>query len=313
MGKLDELRRATGSNVAESMGKGVARSPMTHGASVSGQADRWTGVERLAGAQRIAVDRIIRDPSQPREIFPAAELQELADSIRARGVLQPIRVRWDEGQSMYVVIAGERRLRASALAGLAEVPCVVHDGAISESDLLLDQLAENLVRLDLQPIEQAKAFRRLMDANGWSARRLAEELHIDHDKVNRSIRLLNLPEDIQEAVADGAIAPTSAFEITKIEDPEIQAEVASLAVAGNLTRSEVAETVRAHTPRSSAKNGKGRASKPKLKTSVILRTALGSKITIENRKGLDDQAIHAALTDAINQIAARLAGHSEAA
>src|SRR5438067_1532706 len=105
MGKLDELRRDAGANVAESMGKGVARAGATHDASPPA-ADRWAGVERLTGAQRIEVGRIVRDPSQPRESFDDAELAELTESIRARGVLQPIRVRWSEEQGMYVVIAG---------------------------------------------------------------------------------------------------------------------------------------------------------------------------------------------------------------
>ena len=164
MSKLDELRRATGGNVAESMGKGVPRAAPTHGASAAVGTDRWTGVERLAGAQRIPVDRIARDPAQPREVFAEVELAELTESIRARGILQPIRVRWDEGMRTYVIIAGERRFRAAQAAGLRDVPTVVQDGPMSDSDILLDQLAENLIRLDLEPIEQARAFKRLMDA-----------------------------------------------------------------------------------------------------------------------------------------------------
>lgn len=313
MSKLDELRRATGGNVAESMGKGVARPGPTHGASPppSG-ADRWSGVERLAGAQRVPVDRIGRDPSQPREVFAEAELAELADSIRERGILQPIRVRWDEGRGMYVVIAGERRYRAATMAGLAVVPCVVEDAPMTDSEILLDQLAENIVRLDLEPIEQAKAFKRLMDANDWSARRLAEALHIDHDKVNRAVRLLALPAAIQDAVAVGEMAPTTAFELTKLADPEAQADVAARVVAEGLNRAEVVEAVREQATRS-PRSGKGRGAKAKpRKTTATIRTAAG-KVTVENRRGVDDETLEAALVEALGTIRARGAGHSEAA
>ena len=221
MSKLDELRRAAGTNVAESMSKDLVRPAATHCASAPAPAgpDRWAGLERLAGAQRIPIGRIERDPGQPREVFDEAELAELAESIRTRGVLQPIRVRWDEGRSMYVVIAGERRLRAAGIAGQADVPCVIHDVPLSEAEILLDQLAENIIRLDLQPIEQARAFRRLMDANGWSARRLAEELHIDHDKVNRAVRLLELPGPVQAAVAGGGPVPDHRLRVIEAPQP----------------------------------------------------------------------------------------------
>lgn len=295
MSKLDELRRAAGSNVSESMGKGVSRSTVTHGASALSGADRWSGVDRLAGAQRIAVDRIVRDFSQPREAFDEAELAELTESIRDRGVLQPIRVRWDEGMGSYVVIAGERRFRASRAAGLDSVPCVIHDAPMTESEILLDQLAENLVRLDLQPIEQARSFRRLMDANEWSARRLAEALHIDHDKVNRAVRLLELPAPVREAVASGGLAPSTAFELTKLDDAIVQAEVAARVVSEGLSRAETIEAVKRAAPARKAGASKGRgAARPSKPITRTFRVPEG-KVTVELRKGVDADAIAALL------------------
>lgn len=308
MSKLDELRKATGANVAESMGRGVPRMGVPHGASATGSAapagpDRWSGVERMAGAQRIALDRIERDPGQPRETFDEAELAELAGSIRARGVLQPIRVRWDEGRGMYVVIAGERRLRASRAAGLSEVPCVVQEAPLSEAEVLLDQLAENMIRLDLEPIEQAQAFKRLMDSQGWSARRLAEELHIDHDKVNRAVRLLNLPESVQEAVAGGQIAPTTAFELSKLDDDGEREAIARRVVAEGLSREDVAETVRRATggrPRGKAK-GRGMKAKVRKVTSRAIRTPAGPRVTLELARGLTPELVVLALEQALEQ------------
>ena len=283
--------------------------------------DRWAGVERLAGAQRIPVDRIERDPDQPRETFDAAELAELTASIRARGVLQPIRVRWDENRGVYLVIAGERRLRAARAAGLADVPCVVQEAPLSAAEVLLDQLAENLIRLDLEPIEQARAFQRLMDSQGWSARRLAEELHIDHDKVNRAVRLLELPAAVQEAVADGQLAPSTAFELSKLEDDAEREAVARRVVAEGLSRGDVAATVRQATggrPRDRSKGRGGTGSKPGKVTSRTLRTPAGPRVTVELSRGLTPERIVQALEQALEQARGELApadgeGRGEAA
>lgn len=310
MGKLDNLRKATGANVAESMGKGVLRPAVTHGASTAPSApDRWTGVERLSGAQRIPLDRIERDPAQPRETFSETELAELTESVRARGILQPIRVRWSEEQGTYIVIAGERRLRAARAAGLPDAPCVIHEAPLSDSEVLLDQLAENMIRLDLEPIEQAKAFKRLMDSQGWSARRLADELHIDHDKINRAVRLLDLPEPVQESVAEGRLAPSTAFELSKLDDAEAQSRVAARAVSEKLSRSDVVEAVRqvSDRPRTSDKGrgvskGKSRSRKP---TSRTFRTP-SARVTVENHRGLDSSAILSALETAADQLRAEL-------
>jgi ParB family chromosome partitioning protein len=318
MGKLDELRRGAGANVAESMGKGVLLGDVTHGAAVprSAPADRWAGVERLAGAQRIAIDRVERDPTQPREDFDGEEakaaLAELAESIRARGILQPIRVRWSEERGMYVVIAGERRLRAAQAAGQVDVPCVIHDGTLSEADLLLDQLAENLIRLDLQPVEQARAFRRLMDANGWSARRLADELHIDHDKVNRAVRLLRLPEDLQAQVESGTVPVSAAAEVAKVGDEATQRAIIGKLAAGTMTRDEAVEEVRQVAPRVAGGKAKGKGKGRKVTTRTI-RTAIGVKVTLERAKGLDADAIRAALAEVLARLDAEGEGRGDQA
>jgi ParB family chromosome partitioning protein len=331
MGKLDELRRGAGANVAESMSKGLVRPGATHGATPPPPAgpDRWAGLERLSGAQTIPLDRIVRDEAQPREVFDEAELAELAASIGARGVLQPIRVRWDEGQGMYVVIAGERRLRAARMAGRPDLPCVVQDGPLSEAELLLDQLAENIIRLDLQPIEQARAFKRLMDANAWSARRLAEELHVDHDKISRAIKVLRLPEDVQEQVASHHLAPSTAAEIARLPDAETQRTLARQAVAEGLSRDQVAEEVRKATeqtqdeptPESGKGKGKGkgkakgRGAKAGTRevTTEVIRTSVGPRITLDYKKGLTPELTAAALREAAARAEAAMQSRGEAA
>src|SRR5262249_10865017 len=154
----------------------------------------------------IATDRIQADPDQPREEFDEEAIGRLASSLRSQGVLQPIRVRWHEGRGFYVIIAGERRWRAARMAGIATLPCVVDDRPLKPSDLLVIQIVENALRQDLKPIEQAKAYRTLMDQKGWSIRQLADELSIDFTAVAKSLGLLKLPGEIQEQVEAGDIA-----------------------------------------------------------------------------------------------------------
>jgi ParB family chromosome partitioning protein len=146
---------------------------------------------------------------------------------------------------MYVILAGERRWRAARMAGLDKLACVIHEGALAGEEKLAMQLVENALRTDLKPVEQARAYRRLMDAKGYSTRDLAAELHVAQTSVVRALALLDLPADVQVRVEEGELAATVAAELTKIPDAELQAEVAQAVVAEGLTRTEVTELVQA--------------------------------------------------------------------
>ncbi len=243
MSKLDELRRTAGQNVRDSAG--ADRADHQPGPVAGGAPERWRGVERSRDMALIPVAKIDRDPDQPRQEFDEEELARLAESLRIRGQLQPIRVRWDEGRGMYVILAGERRWRAARMAGLDKLACVIHEGALAEDEKLAMQLVENALRTDLKPVEQARAYRRLMDAKGYSTRDLAAELHIAQTSVVRALALLDLPADVQVRVEEGELAATVAAELTKLPDAATQAEVAQAVVAEGLTRTEVTELVQA--------------------------------------------------------------------
>jgi ParB family chromosome partitioning protein len=161
----------------------------------------------------IEVGRIGPDPSQPRTEFDAESLGRLAESLKTRGQLQPIRVRWDAVAGRYVIVLGERRWRGAQLAGLASVACVVIAGNPSADELLEDQLVENALREDLKPVEQARAFRSLMDRTGMSQNQLASKLGIGQGTISKAIALLGLPTDVQIAVDAGDIAPRAAREM----------------------------------------------------------------------------------------------------
>lgn len=310
MGKLDELRRTATSNIDESMGAGRVEGviPRVSAAGPRPVSSRLQGVTRSTNAATIPVDRISPDPDQPREEFEPGALDRLATSLREKGQLQPIRVRWDEGRDCYVIICGERRWRAAELAGLQSMQCVISDGPAEAGELLALQLIENCVREDLRPIEQAKAFRSLMAANGWSGNQLARELGIAQPSVVRILALLDLPESVKHRVESGELAPGTAYEIGKLADPAEQAEVAELAVAEGLNRSEVVAAVR---ERASGSKSRGAKAKPR-KTSATIRTSAG-KVTVENRRGVDDAVMLVALDEAVSAIRSRLSDRSEAA
>jgi ParB family chromosome partitioning protein len=243
MGKLDDLKHATQIGASFAPG-GSTPAGMDLGRAMTMPA-RLQGVVKDKDAAIIPVDKIDRDPDQPRDDFDAESLERLAESLRTRGQLQPIRVRWDEGKGTYVIIAGERRWRAARMAGLSTLRCVVQEGPASPEELLALQLIENALREDLKPVEQARAYRRLMDAHGWSGSEVARQLAVDQSVVSRALSLLELPSPVQEQVDAGSLAVRSAAEIARLAEPELQLQVAQAAVAEGLKRDEVAALVRA--------------------------------------------------------------------
>lgn len=320
MGKLDELMKGAGANVGESMGAGRAAGTVHRATppAFGGVPERLQGVAKAKDTAEIPTERIAPDPDQPREEFDEDGLARLAESLKARGQLQPIRVRWDEGRKAYVILCGERRWRAATQAGLRTMTCVIQEGPIAPGEMLALQLVENLIREDLRPIEQAKAFRSLMELNGWSARQVARELAIDHTGVTRALALLELPASVQEHVERGDLSPATAYEVSKAEDPETIRAVAEEVVASGLSRAEAVERVRRASPKP-ARGAKGRgASKggPKLLKSRVVRLA-GGKVTIDLRRAGEAAAVLALVEEAAEvlrrEAAAEQGGSAEAA
>jgi ParB family chromosome partitioning protein len=238
---------------------------------------RWQGVSKSRNAAEIPVDRIGPDPDQPREEFEPEALRRLADSLKSRGQIQPISVRWVEERGQYVIVCGERRWRAATLAGLTTMACVVLDRPIPPGELLAMQLVENLLREDLKPVEQAKAYRTLMEQNGWSTRQVARELSVAQPQVVRALALLNLPADVQEAVEEGALAPATAYEIGKLGGQEEQRALAERVVAEKLTRQEAVEAVRTR------KEGRAPAD-PSRPAVAEFRVSEGVTVSVKYRK-----------------------------
>ena len=159
-----------------------------------------------SGQPRVAVVRrqlLYGNPNQPRKEFGEEQLQELASSIREKGILQPILVE-DDGKGGYMIVAGERRYRAAALAGLDEVPIIVR--SFSDEDRLEIALIENIQRENLSPIEEARAYRQLVDQYALSQDEVARRLGKSRSVVANALRLLNLPEEVRDALGAGVLS-----------------------------------------------------------------------------------------------------------
>ncbi len=179
-----------------------------------------------AGLTEVAVDQIDANPFQPRRTFSADKLKELADSIRATGVVQPVLLRPAGGR--YQLIAGERRWRASRQAGLTTIPAVVRD--IGDRDALELALTENLLREDLNPVEAAQGYAALQQKHGLSHEEIAERLGLDRSTVTNTLRLLRLPPEVQQMIGEGAISAGHARALLGLETAAAQLELANLIV-----------------------------------------------------------------------------------
>src|SRR5262249_36169928 len=144
----------------------------------------------------------------------------------------------------WVIISGERRWRAAQRAGLKEIDCYFDEADLTPSEILEQQLIENCQREDLQPIEQAEAFAALMKLNDWTGKQVADGLRIPPSRVSRALALLDLPESVQDKVASGKLAARSAYEISKLSDPQKQVELAEKAATGELPHDQAVAVVR---------------------------------------------------------------------
>lgn len=173
------------------------------------------GTRAITNVKAIELDRIQADPDQPRKTFDEAELLELAATLKRQGQLQPAVVRYDQAADKFVIIAGERRWRAARLAGLATLNCIVDDGVRDEDAWHELAIVENVQREDLKPVEQARFYKRMMDARGWTQKQVAEAIGLNEAKICRVMRLLDLPEDLQGKVDAGELSATAAYVNTK--------------------------------------------------------------------------------------------------
>lgn len=194
------------------------------------------------GLLEIPVSAIAPNPRQPRNDFPEDSLAALARSIREVGVLQPVVVRARNGG--YELVAGERRVRAARLAGLATIPAIVREGDDTES--LREALIENIHREDLAPLELAAAFQELLEDLGVTQETMAERLGYSRAHVANTIRLLSLPGDVQRLLAEGKIQAGHARALLGLPDDQAKSGLALRVAAEGLSVRQVEDLVRSY-------------------------------------------------------------------
>lgn len=187
------------------------------------------------GSSQIAIDLIDPNPVQPRRVFQQEALHQLADSIRQHGIIQPLVIR--KSGSRYQLVAGERRWRAAKIAGLTQVPAVVQE--ISDDHLLEITLIENIQREDLNPIELAVALDRMAHELNISQDEIGRRTGKDRSTISNSIRLLQLPPDLQQLVAERRLSAGHARSLLALTDEDMQRKLAEKIVAQGLSVRQV--------------------------------------------------------------------------
>jgi len=231
------------------------------------------------GAVELDVGVIFPNRFQPREGFDEGSLERLANSIRHSGVLQPVVVRRAEGG--YELVLGERRWRAARRAGLTKIPVLVRD--VTDGELLEYALIENVQREDLNPIERAKAFKQLMDKFGLKQDEITERLGIERSVVSNTVRLLELPEEVQEEIARGRVAMGHAKALLALGSAKEQREMCRMIVERGLSVRDLEKVASKEPP----KKGIGRKKKGHDLTELErdMTAYIGSRVTIKEKGG----------------------------
>jgi ParB family chromosome partitioning protein len=223
------------------------------------------------------IEEIEPNPFQPRKKFNDAQIQELVESIQEKGILQPLVVR--RKGTGYELIAGERRWRAAQKAGLKEVPIIIKD--VTETEVLELSLIENIQRENLNPIEEAEAFRRLMDQFHLTQEEISKRVGKDRATIANALRLLRLPQDIKESLAEGKISVGHARAFLSLESLEKQRIAFKQVLAAGLSVRQTERLVK----RLSRKASGSKAAKSPEWDELIeeLQKSLGTKVRIKGR------------------------------
>ena len=249
-----------------------------------------SGQNTASGALLVNISKIIPNPRQPRYQMRPEDLQELAESIREHGIIQPLLVTQEDGYDGYTLIAGERRLRAAKIAGLEAVPVIVRQ--VTDQQMLELALIENVQRADLTPLETAEAFRQLNESFGLSHEEIAQRVGKSRVTVTNTLRLLKLPKSVREALAEGLISEGHARALLGLSNPQGQTSALQTILKQDMTVRQTEELIR----RLSGE----KTSQPAIKTldPVIneleekLSSRLGTKVTIHHGKKGGSVVIH---------------------
>lgn len=231
----------------------------------------------------LKISQIEPNRNQPRRSFDEEALQELAESIREHGVLQPILVR-PQIYGGYQIVAGERRYRASRIAGLTEIPAIIRE--LSDSETMQIALIENLQRSDLSVLEEAKGYKSLIDDYGFSQEDVARTVGKSRSAVANTLRLLGLPEDVVPFLDDGRLSAGHARALLAIEDKKAIKQTAEKVAKEGLSVRETESLVKKINTSKPSEKKKSKTEKPSLYTEVELSLSehLGTKVSVNQNK-----------------------------
>ena len=263
-----------------------------------------------AGLLEVPVNAVAPNPKQPRTRWDSDEIRSLADSIREVGILQPIVVR-RSGDDGYELVAGERRLRAAKVAGLATVPVVLRD--TGDADLLREALIENIHRQDLGPIELAEAFRQLLEDLGLKQEALAERVGVSRSHIANTIRLLQLPLETQQLLADEKIQAGHARALLSLGDANAVNTLALRVAAEDLSVRETEDLVRRYLEPAPARQVVADAEAPPSDTGMaeveeILSEQLATRVQIQYGKKRGRVVIEFGSIDDLDRIVSEIIG-----
>jgi ParB family chromosome partitioning protein len=255
---------------------------------------------------QLAIDQIEPNPRQPRKSYDADDLQGLADSIAEHGVLQPLVVARPEGEDIYVLIAGQRRLEAARLAGLSDVPVILRQA--TEQQLLEWALIENLQREDLNPIEAAHGYQQLVDDFGLSHDAIAGRVGKSRSAVSNTLRLLKLTDAAAEAIIQGEISEGHGRALLGLDSPKAQDAAMQTVIKRGLNVRQTEELVR-------KLSGQRRPRKPdtarppeEVAVEEELRQALGTKVSLRRGRSGGTLTLHFYSDEELEALIDRLTG-----
>lgn len=235
----------------------------------------------------VPVDHIRKNPHQPRKEFDEERLEELADSIKEHGLIQPITVRYI-GEKRFELISGERRLRAAKLAGIREIPAFIREADDEQS--MAFALIENIQREELNPLEVALGYKRLLEEFDYTQAEVAERVGKNRTTVTNMLRLLNLPDFIQSALKANKISMGHARALITIEDGDVQEMILDKVIDKGLSVRQIEDTVRdLSRPSKSKKKSTSSSNKEELEPfykeiSARLRRTFSTKVNINPKK-----------------------------
>lgn len=270
-----------------------------------GESAAEVGSDDAAGSLELPLAQIEPNPDQPRKVFGEEELEELADSIRQNGILQPIVVR-KRGEG-YQIVAGERRYQAAKRVGLESVPAVVRE--VSDEDILRLALIENLQRSDLNPLEAAEGYKALIDQDGLTQEEVGKVLSKSRSAIANALRLLELPEEVRDMVAAGELSAGHARAILSVRGDDGRVALARKVVAEGLSVRQTETLGPLFSVKNDGEAGKRQPAPPSYKKAARkLRNQLSARVSVRTVRGRNKIEIEFADEDELAALVEKIIG-----